>query len=63
MKKQKKNDIGSRMKSYERANKNFLTPGVPVILRIDGRALQTNSAVRTSASTATGETNKDVIVK
>lgn len=34
-------DIASRMKGYEKSSKHYLTPRVPVMLRIDGRAFHT----------------------
>lgn len=34
-------DIATRMKGYEKSSRHYLTPRVPVMLRIDGRAFHT----------------------
>ncbi len=40
-KKEERDSLGDRMKSYEDATRNYLTPGLPVIIRVDGRAFHT----------------------
>jgi tRNA(His) 5'-end guanylyltransferase len=35
------NSLGDRMKRYERVSKSFLTPKMPVIIRVDGKAFHT----------------------
>lgn len=41
MKNKNAKDIATRMKEYEKSSKHHLTPRVPVMLRIDGRAFHT----------------------
>ena len=41
MKNKNTKDIATRMKGYEKSSKHYLTPRVPVMLRIDGRAFHT----------------------
>lgn len=41
MKNKNAKDIATRMKEYEKSSKHHLTPRVPVVLRIDGRAFHT----------------------
>lgn len=36
-----KDSLGNRMKRYENVNRHFLTPKLPVILRLDGKAFHT----------------------
>ncbi len=38
---EQKDSLGDRMKSYEKATRGYLTPGMPVIIRVDGRAFHT----------------------
>lgn len=35
------NSLGDRMKRYEQVSKSFLTPKMPVIIRVDGKAFHT----------------------
>lgn len=41
MKNKNTKDIATRMKGYEKSSKHYLTPRVPIMLRIDGRAFHT----------------------
>jgi tRNA(His) guanylyltransferase len=36
-----KDTLGNRMKKYERASNNLLTPRMPVLIRVDGKAFHT----------------------
>ncbi len=38
---ERRDSLGDRMKSYENATRGYLTPGLPVIIRVDGRAFHT----------------------
>ncbi len=41
MEKVKGDSLGDRIKRYENANRSYLTPKMPVIIRVDGRAFHT----------------------
>lgn len=41
MSKEKKDNLGTRMKVYEMANRSYLTRRIPVIIRLDGKAFHT----------------------